>query len=516
MAALLAGYLMVGVPPRSNAAACAAPSSDYGRATVTLNVPSTATYRVWSRIHAPDGTNNSYLLEIDGSTCFTVGDGGIPANSWTWVDHHGSVPSSKMQLNLSAGNHSIKMIGREPGIKLGRILLVSNLNCVPIANGDNCASTSGPTDTQGPSVDITAPANGANVSGVVKVSATAADNVAVAKVDFYVNGALKHSDAAAPYTYDWDSRITANGKVSLMAKAYDASGNVNSDSIQVNVSGGDGQAPTTPGNVSVALDASNKVAVKWSASTDNVGVAGYRILRNKVIVGQVTATEYLDSTALPNTAYSYQVTAYDQAGNSSAPSEAVDIKTKNVADSQPPAAPTNVTATSVSANQINLTWTASADDIGVAAYDVFRAQAGSKGAALKVATVAKTSYGDTGLTPKTKYTYYVVAKDTALNASKKSALALAETKEKPAATTGALRGKVTFAKNQAGHAYITIRVKGAKHVYDTDSQGRYEIIKLPPGAYKVSYQADGSHSKDVTVKIQAGKITKTDITLIKR
>lgn len=368
-------------------------------------------------------------------------------------------------------------------------------------------------------MDITAPVNGANVSGVVGVKATARDNVAVAKVDFFVNGVLKSSDTSSPYTYDWDSRVTANGKVGLMAKAYDTAGNVSSDSIQVSVAGGDGQAPTTPGNVSATPNAANKVTVKWSASTDNVGIAGYRILRNKVIVGQVNATEYVDSAVLPGTAYSYQVVAYDNAGNSSNPSGAVDIKTQNVADSQPPAAPANVKAAAISPNQINLTWTASTDNIGVAAYDVFRTAAGSKGSksnAIKVATVAKTGYGDTGLTPKTKYSYYVVAKDTALNASEKSAVATAETKPKPEPNTGVLRGKVTFAKNTEGHGHVIIRVKGVKHVHDTDSQGRYEILKLPPGNYKVSYQANGSHTKEITIKIHAGKINETNIALIKR
>ncbi len=512
---LSAGYFLIAAP-KVGAVACASPSTDYGRATVTLNVGSAATYRVWTRLYVPDGSNNSFLFEIDGNTCFTAGDSGIPANTWTWVDYQGGVQSSKMQLNLSAGNHSLKMIGREPGVRLGRILFVSNLSCVPVGNGDNCASTPAPPDTEGPSIDITAPVNGANVSGVVGVKATARDNIAVAKVDFFVNGVLKSSDTSSPYAYDWDSRVTANGKVGLMAKAYDAAGNASSDSIQVNVAGGDGQAPTIPGNVSATADAANKVTVKWSASTDNVGVAGYRILRNKVTVGQANATDYVDGTVLPGTAYGYQVVAYDQAGNSSAPSGTADVKTPNVADSQPPAAPANVTATAVSPNQINLSWTASSDNIGIAAYDIFRMVAGGKNNAIKVATVTKTGYGDTGLTPKTKYSYYIVAKDAALNASNKSAAVTAETKARPEVTTGVLRGKVTFAKNAQGHGRVTIRIKGVKHVYDTDSQGRYEIIKLPQGSYKVSYEAEGSHTKEVMVKIQAGKINETNVTLIKR
>lgn len=517
----LAGLLLLGscigmaatLPQRASAAACSAPSTDYGRATATVNISSTTTYRIWSRVFAPDANNNSYLLEVDGNTCFTIGDGGQAANAWTWIDHQGGNPSSKVQMSLGAGNHSLKMIGREPGVKLGRVLFVSNLNCVPVGTGDNCATSAAPSDTEGPTVDITAPAESSVVEGVVGVAASAKDNVGVAKVDFYVNGTLKASDTSAPYSFNWDTKVTANGKVQLMAKAYDVSGNAGSDSIQVSVRGGDAQAPTTPANVSAQADASGKAIIKWAASTDNVGVAGYRILRNKVVVGQTPSLEYLDVTALPNTGYGYQVIAYDQAGNSSAPSNVVDVTTVSVADSEAPAAPGNVTAIPVSPNQINLTWTASTDNIGVAAYDIFRST--GKGQAIKVASVTKTGYGDTSLAPGTKYDYYVVARDSALNTSEKSAVVMAETKPKPV-PAGALRGKVTFAKNNEGHAHVVIHVKGAKQTYDTDAQGNYQILRLPPGTYQVTYQAEGSQTKEVTVKIHAGKLSKTDVTLQKR
>src|SRR5690349_11935571 len=100
------GAIALIVAPKASAAACASPPTDYGRATVTLSVPSTSTYRIWSRMLVPDSTNNSYLLEVDGSTCFTIGDGGVPVNSWTWADHQSG--GAKAQVALSAGNHTVK------------------------------------------------------------------------------------------------------------------------------------------------------------------------------------------------------------------------------------------------------------------------------------------------------------------------------------------------------------------------------------------------------------------------
>lgn len=83
-----------------------------------------------------------------------------------------------------------------------------------------------PSDTTPPSVSLTAPANGATVSGSVTMSANATDNVGVSKVELYVDGALKATATTSPYTYSWNTTQVANGSHSLQAKAYDAAGNI--------------------------------------------------------------------------------------------------------------------------------------------------------------------------------------------------------------------------------------------------------------------------------------------------
>ena len=98
-----------------------------------------------------------------------------------------------------------------------------------LANG-----TIGGGDTTPPTVSITAPANGATVSGTVAVNATASDNVGVTKVEFYLDGALKSTDTTSPYSWSWDTTASANGAHSLTAKAYDAANNTGT-SAAVNV-----------------------------------------------------------------------------------------------------------------------------------------------------------------------------------------------------------------------------------------------------------------------------------------
>jgi chitodextrinase len=79
-------------------------------------------------------------------------------------------------------------------------------------------------------------------------------------------------------------------------------------------------------------------------------------------------------------------------------------------DAQPPTAPTNLAAGTVTATQVPLSWTASSDDQAVAGYRIFRG-------ASQVGEVAGTSFTDTTVAPSTSYTYTVKAFDGAGNLS---------------------------------------------------------------------------------------------------
>lgn len=90
-----------------------------------------------------------------------------------------------------------------------------------------------------PTATITAPANGANVSGNVNVSANASDNIGIERVEFLLDGALLGSDASAPYSVVWNSATATNGAHALAARAVDLAGNTGtSAAVNVTVSGG--------------------------------------------------------------------------------------------------------------------------------------------------------------------------------------------------------------------------------------------------------------------------------------
>jgi hypothetical protein len=68
--------------------------------------------------------------------------------------------------------------------------------------------------------------------------------------------------------------------------------------------------------------------LSWTASTDNLGVAGYNIYQNNIQIGTTANTSYQSTGLKANTSYSYRVAAYDAAGNTSAKSWGVTAKTQ--------------------------------------------------------------------------------------------------------------------------------------------------------------------------------------------
>jgi fibronectin type 3 domain-containing protein len=203
------------------------------------------------------------------------------------------------------------------------------------------------------------------------------------------------------------------------------------------VSGGgtDTTPPTTPTNLAAAVSGT-QINLSWTASTDNVGVTGYRLERcqggscsNFAQIAAPSTTTYSDS-GLAAGSYSYRVRATDASGNLSGYSNTA---TAGVADTTPPTAPSNVTASTAGSAQINLTWTASTDNVGVTGYLVERCQGNGCSNFAQIATPTGATYNDTGLTANTSYSYRVRATDAAGNLSQYSNSASATTA--PTATT---------------------------------------------------------------------------------
>jgi hypothetical protein len=77
-----------------------------------------------------------------------------------------------------------------------------------------------------------------------------------------------------------------------------------------------------PTNLTSPSQTTSSANLSWTASTDNVGVTGYRVYRNGSSIGTTSSTSYSDTGLTSGVQYSYTVAAYDAAGNTSAPSTA--------------------------------------------------------------------------------------------------------------------------------------------------------------------------------------------------
>ena len=171
-----------------------------------------------------------------------------------------------------------------------------------------------------------------------------------------------------------------------------------------------------------AVGSVGRATLSWGAAIDNVAVVRYNVHRGPDAsfvpssanrIAQPAGTGYVDVT-VPGT-YVYKVTAEDAAGNVGAASNAASATV--TADTTAPSAPSGLGGTVVGAT-VNLTWTGSTDDVGVARYNVHRGTTAGFTPALgnRIAQPTGPSYSDPGLSSGTYY-YKVTAEDAAGNVS---------------------------------------------------------------------------------------------------
>ncbi|NUT03609.1 MAG: YbhB/YbcL family Raf kinase inhibitor-like protein [Hamadaea sp.] len=264
-------------------------------------------------------------------------------------------------------------------------------------------------------------------------------------MDVSVNGTVAAPGISFPSTTNWDtwadrtiSLSLAAGTNKIKAISTTVNGGPNLDRLRVTAPA-DTQPPTAPANLRVVGEVRPYgVDLAWDASTDNVGVAQYKIYNGgnvvQVVGGNITTATL---TLTPNTTYVITVLAYDAVGNASQASNNVPITTPPSDDTTPPSQPSGVRTTNVAATSVSLAWTASTDNIGVAGYHVF-----SDG--VQFATVPDLTATADSLTPSTTYVFSVEAFDANGNVSTRSAgLSVTTT----AGGTGGTGGDPVFDRN---------------------------------------------------------------------
>lgn len=281
-------------------------------------------------------------------------------------------------------------------------------------------------DTQAPTTPTGVAATAAGTSASVTWTA-ATDNVAVTGYSVYrgtsagftADSTTKIADAT---TTSYTDGSLAVGSYFYKVIATDAAGNLSAASgASPAVTIADTISPTAPTALTVTVSGAT-ATLSWTASSDNVGVAGYSVHRaatadfvagatNKI--ANVAAIGYADSNLAAGTYY-YKVIALDSASNASSASEAASAV---VTDTIAPTAPTNVTA-GATGTSVGIGWTAATDDVAVTGYSVYRGttEGFTADATNKIGDASATSYLDTVPGAGTFY-YRVTANDAAGNVS---------------------------------------------------------------------------------------------------
>ncbi len=365
---LLVAVASVGVStvhPSKASAACTALPTDKGQVVNTVSIPADGTYRVWTRLKTADSTKNSVYMQADQTYCsLNVGGASLTADTWTWVDYTGGSTSTKNNMTLTAGSHTITLAGKDDGVMVDRVIFTQDTSCTPTGTGDNCAN---PPDTTNPTVSISSPANNATISSTTTATASASDDVGVTKVEWYVDGTLKATNTSSPYTYSIVPGSFTVGSHVLTAKAYDAAGN-NATSSAVNFTVPD----TTPPTISAVASSSitqTSATVTWTTN---------EAADSQVKYGTTTSygsTTTLDSTKVTShsvsltgltasTLYHYQVISKDAAGNSTTSADATFTTSAPAGDTTAP----TISITAPAAGNVSGTVTFSAtasDNVGV-------------------------------------------------------------------------------------------------------------------------------------------------------
>lgn len=409
----------------SNRHASAACSADTSRGSITTNfsVPADGSYTFWARMQATSDNNDSIYVSIDNSDCITIGDAAVPTNAWKWVNYkNGQTSNIAAGVKLTAGVHSIQVIGREDGVRVDRIMLLDG--CTPAANGngDDCLTQS---DSQQPTVALTSPtANATKLNGNIQLAATASDNVAIVKVDFSVDGKLNKSVTSAPYSYSLDTTAFTDGSHSITATAYDSTG-LSTVSSPVTVSFLNTAVPANkPPTVTISspvttYTAPANITLNASASDSDGSISKVEFFNGSAKIGEATTSPYALKWNGTN-AGNYTITAkatdnQAAAANSNSLNLQVTQPVAQQTDTTKPSTPTGLTRGllydgSRFSYVIRLNWQPSTDNVGVKNYVIKR-----NGVVIDKPT--GTTYDDANITANTLYTYTVEAQDAAGNTS---------------------------------------------------------------------------------------------------
>lgn len=150
------------------------------------------------------------------------------------------------------------------------------------------------------------------------------DNIGVTGYEVMRDTTLAGSPSTASLSV---TGLTQATTYAMKVRARDAAGNWSAWSNVVNVSTPDVTAPSVPTGLASASVTNTNFTLNWSASTDNVGVTAYEVMRGTTNLGSAAPTSRAITGLMPGTTYAMKVRARDAAGNWSTWSSILNVTT---------------------------------------------------------------------------------------------------------------------------------------------------------------------------------------------
>ena len=168
------------------------------------------------------------------------------------------------------------------------------------------------------------------------------------------------------------------------------------------------EPPTNVTGVSASERTATSIHLVWNASEDNVRVTGYEVYRNGEKLVTTGRTEFIDQSLDPDTAYTYQIYAFDEKRNYSEGSAA--LNTRTLKDTDAPDTPQNLKFSAITGSALTLSWNSSKDNVGTVGYIIYRDNE-------EIARIESCEYKDSDISKDNEYSYMIKAYDEAGNLS---------------------------------------------------------------------------------------------------
>ncbi|HUS26337.1 MAG TPA: LamG-like jellyroll fold domain-containing protein [Nevskiaceae bacterium] len=314
-----------------------------------------------------NGFAMDYRTQSGNNTSYVNGGSGAAPN-WVRLVRAGNTFTAYKSTNgtswTSMGSTTVAM-GQT--VYAGLAVTSHNNNVLGTATFDN-VSVTGSADTTGPVISAVSAGSINQNGGTINWTTNEPSN---SQIEYGLTTSYGTSTAVNTTMQTAHSQVVSgldqDTTYHYRVRSVDAAGNasVSGDFTFHTQPAVDTTAPTVPANVVATANSTTQATVTWTASTDNVGVSNYTVLRDGASVGTATGTSFVNTGLTPGQTYVYSVVANDAAGNFSTPSDTASV-TLPTPDTQAPTASITAPANGATlTGTVNVTATA-ADNIGVA------------------------------------------------------------------------------------------------------------------------------------------------------